>query len=267
MPRAFDESNARINLPRVPTGPPIANQGGGAPGIARPPAAPTGVQPRRRRDELVRPVSGPQTLVPQAPSQTQPLAPPTAPGLTPAPGAPAVTQPTPPGGPMAAPGPVPTKREFAGMSGEKITVQSPTGLPPETPSPDAQAAQIREQGTSLSPATATQEPPPAKTSPLGDQSPVEQFTRQRTDLPAGTNHHLRALAIPDTSMTPEERMRFEQTAVKDFQKFGRYSGDDDPEAPAPPIRPGRQSFNPTTGQWIRPEGSVSVIDKVMRFGR
>jgi hypothetical protein len=37
---------------------------------------------------------------------------------------------------------------------------------------------------------------------------------------------------------------------------------DDPHAPAPPIRVGKHSFNPMTGQWVEPEGQVSTLDRL-----
>lgn len=259
MARAFNDQNQRINLPRSPTASPVPNQGGVAPGLPRPAPAPRGVQTRQRRDEVVRPAINPQTTVPQAPSQTQPVAAPVPPSAQ-------LPPPRPPG-PTAPPGSVEMKREFMGPGGEKIQVQAAPGggLQPETPSPEAAEQTLREQGTSLQGAQTVSAPPPAKTSPLGDQSPVEQFTKATPSLPPGANQHLRSIAITNQSMTPEERMRFEQTAVRSFQQFGRYSGDDDPESPPPPIRPGKHSFNPTTGQWVAPEGQVSVIDKAMKL--
>ena len=59
------------------------------------------------------------------------------------------------------------------------------------------------------------------------------------------------------------RRRYKQDLARQTEEFGAYPGMDDPDAPAPPIRPLSYSFNPFTGKWVNPEGSESVID---RFG-
>ena len=115
--------------------------------------------------------------------------------------------------------------------------------------------------TEMAPAGTTKEPPPSKTSPLGGESPIEQLAQTEV-LPAGRNHHLREIGIGAGNLPPEQQKIVEAQTVRDFSRFGSYEGEDDPEAPPPPIRPGKNSFNPATNQWVKPEGKASMLDRL-----
>jgi hypothetical protein len=41
---------------------------------------------------------------------------------------------------------------------------------------------------------------------------------------------------------------------KQMKEYGSYPGMDDPDMPAPTIRPGKPNFNPHTGKWTRGSG-------------
>jgi hypothetical protein len=102
--------------------------------------------------------------------------------------------------------------------------------------------------------------PPMPKSPLGNDSPIEQADAQGK-LRAGQRHHLRAFGMADPGMDPSTAKEFERKAVRDMDLFGEYPGMDDPHAPPPPIRPGKNSLNPMTGMWVTPEGQVSVLER------
>lgn len=242
MPRQFDpNTNARIP---APTGPPAPQKGQprsspaarGAPGV------------RVRSDEVQKPIPAPG----QAPSDQR--------GFRASEGA-----------VFSAEGPVETKREFLDpQTGEKLTQEAPAeggGLgAPEEPE-QAQLTEMMSQGTSMTPKEAVEEPPPDKLSPLGKDSPLEQFMGGEggKGVRLGAKHHMREIAVPDGSnMSPEERKSHEKLTIRTFQRFGKYQGDDDPSSPAPPIRPGKYNFNPTTGQRIPPEGAIDLVGQKMK---
>lgn len=121
--------------------------------------------------------------------------------------------------------------------------------------------------TEMAPAGTTKEPPPSKTSPLGAESPIEQLSQNEPDLPAGRNHHLREIGIGEGNLPPDQQKIQEAQTVRDFSRFGSYEGEDDPEAPPPPIRPGKNSYNPATAQWVKPEGQVSMLDRLGKISK
>jgi len=128
---------------------------------------------------------------------------------------------------------------------------------------DQRAAEMQKQ-TDMAPEGTTKPPPPKKTSPLGQDSPIEQIA-QKEPMPTGREHHLRQLGIDET-LPPEQARVLEAQTVRDFQRFGSYTGEDDPEAPPPPIRPGKHTFNPASGEWLKPEGKVSMLDRLTKIG-
>jgi hypothetical protein len=125
-------------------------------------------------------------------------------------------------------------------------------------SPQETANTIQAQGE----AVMQQKPEPAlPKSSLGAESPIEQADAGGK-LRAGTRHHLRSLGFQTSGMDPKTAKNFERQAVRDFDLYGEYPGMDDPHSPPPPIRPGKHSFNPMTGQYVAPEGTVSVLDRL-----
>jgi hypothetical protein len=104
--------------------------------------------------------------------------------------------------------------------------------------------------------------PPKARSPLGNDSPIERAEGQG-HLRKGQSQHLRSFGIAQPGMSKEEGKRHEAMALRDMDRFGEYDGMDDPNSPPPPIRPGQNSFNPMTAQWVEPEGQVSILS---RFG-
>lgn len=243
MPRAFDDTERRINKPRLPAGPPVPNQGGPVGGHAQPEITPRGVVQRRaRKDEVVRPV-------PSSPSQTGPSGPPEAPVGR-------------PGAPKQPEFGREVSRKYEGPMGESITVK-----PPKMPTPGDEAMQRQQdpgapgqftQGTSMQTAESRTPLPPAKTSPLGADSPIEKAAGAGRLAP-GQDRHLRSIGIPDQPLGLEQQKQFEAVALQDMERFGQYEGMDDPESPPPPIRPGKNSFNPETGQWVTPANKVSPM--------
>jgi hypothetical protein len=128
--------------------------------------------------------------------------------------------------------------------------------------PQQAASAIQAQGE----AAMQQKPEPAlPKSSLGADSPIEQADAGGK-LRAGTRHHMRAIGFQTSGMDPQTAKEFERKAVRDFDQFGEYPGMDDPHAPAPPVRPGKHSFNPMTGQFVEPEGAVSVLDRMAPAG-
>lgn len=227
MPRAF-ENGDRINLPRPPAS-------GRPQQYARPMVSPTGSPDiRARRGELQRPAlpqppPGPpgREIIPQQP-----------------PGAPSQTRPVEP----------------------PAFGQPPMGEDRMAP-PGADRLQQQQQAQQLDQMRPQDQvpQPPKRSSPLGDNSPIEQASRMAgPETPAGADAHLRKIGLPDTPLPGPQQKLYEARAVKDYKRFGDYSGQDDPDAPPPPIRPGKHSFNPTTGQWVLPEGQVSVLDRFMK---
>ena len=103
--------------------------------------------------------------------------------------------------------------------------------------------------------------PPMPKSSLGADSPIEQADSKQK-LRSGTRHHIREIGMQTAGMDPKSAKELERKAVRDFDLFGEYPGMDDPHSPPPPIRPGKNSFNPMTGQWVTPEGQVSVLDRM-----
>ena len=103
--------------------------------------------------------------------------------------------------------------------------------------------------------------PPMPKSSLGADSPIEQADSKQK-LRSGTRHHIREIGMQTAGMDPKSAKELERKAVRDFDLFGEYPGMDDPHSPPPPIRPGKNSFNPMTGQWVPPEGQVSVFDRM-----
>ena len=103
--------------------------------------------------------------------------------------------------------------------------------------------------------------PPMPKSSLGADSPIEQADSKQK-LRSGTRHHIREIGMQTAGMDPKSAKELERKAVRDFDLFGEYPGMDDPHSPPPPIRPGKNSFNPMTGQWVPPEGQVSVLDRM-----
>lgn len=244
MPRSFDPNTGQ-RIPK-PVGPPGPNAG-------KPrsmPAARAGSPAIVRQNEVAeaQPTAAPR----QAPSQTQAVPPQEFTAR-----------------PMAAP-PVETKRETVDpTTGAKTVEEAPaeTGGLQRPEGPEAkQQDQMLKQGTSMAPSEASEPAPPEKKSPLGMDSPLEKFLgdeKVSSSIPLGAKHHMRSVAIPDQNMSPEERKRYEQQTIRTFQKFGRYHGDDDPNAPAPPIRPGKINYNPLTGRIIMPEGQIDRVTPVL----
>ncbi len=138
---------------------------------------------------------------------------------------------------------------------EQGNMEPAPGLSPEQAMEDASA-----QEEAL--ANQAKPEPPMQKSPLGRESPIEQADAAGK-LRAGQKHHLRALGLSQPGMDPQTAKAYEKAAVRDMELFGEYDGMDDPHAPPPPIRPGKHSFNPKTGQFVSPEGSVSVLDRMM----
>lgn len=249
MPRAFDKlTDKRINLPRPP-----GNELKPAP--RRPAVSPTGSPDvRKRRGEVVRPV-------PQAPAHTKRAIPRGGftggregrfvrrdgrmeGGLLPKPPQAEVVETqekvTPDGG----------REVRQRLEGERVAEE----FKQEQRSLDMQ------KETEMAPEGSTKPPPPKKTSPLGQNSPIEQLSQQEP-MPQGRDHHLRQIGI-DESLPPAQAKTLEAQTIRDFQRFGSYEGEDDPEAPPPPIRPGKNSYNPATGEWLKPEGKVSMLDRL-----
>lgn len=281
MPRAFDEQRRRINLPR----PPVTVRPGET--LPRPAISPNPTPDiRARRDELVRPVAPPTRLIPkvslQAPSAQQPVPPVAPPSPAPTP------PPTPPAGrPQLVGGPQPQVPGIPQVDrrGQTIPLKSEDqqtliAVPPDArpgaselaaagirieSSDDLGAASrsLSELGDASRAAMGLTPAGPPKSSPLGPSSPVERFS---AGLQPGENVHLREIAFGADSqgLSPDRQAAHERGIVRQFQRFGKYSGSEDPNSPPPPIRPGRASFNPTTGQWVLPEGQVSVLDRLIR---
>lgn len=57
-----------------------------------------------------------------------------------------------------------------------------------------------------------------------------------------------------TPLTERQNRAFNVNAAQQLEKFGEYPGKGDPDAPAPPIRPGGRSFNPFSGSFTGEEG-------------
>lgn len=53
-------------------------------------------------------------------------------------------------------------------------------------------------------------------------------------------------------MTPEQAVAYQTATVQARRDFGPHPWAGDPNAPPPPVQPGRASFNPFTGQWSGP---------------
>jgi hypothetical protein len=149
------------------------------------------------------------------------------------------------------PGAVKTKEQFLGPSGEKISV---------TPSQEQQDAQAM---GALPPTPAQAQagavPPPAAPSPLGAESPIEQYN-QTGGFQTGQNAHIRDITFKKMSgMSREQQLAYEQQAVRDFTSFGSYEGMDDPNAPPPPVNVGGYSYNPESNHWVEPQDKPSVM--------
>lgn len=233
MPRAVDKTTgARTNLPR----PPGATARGTLP---RPAVSPTGSGDiRARKGEVVRPAPPAQ-----APSHTKPYVGQDGRMVEQIPRPPEMVE---------------TAEEITPDGGRKVREKLQGAHVAEEFKQEKQVAEMRE--ATMGPEGPTEPPPPKKVSPLGDASPIEQALKVGP-MPAGREQHLRAIGI-DEQMTPEQAKVFEAQAVRDFERFGPYDGDDDPNAPPPPIRPGKNSYNPRTGTWLKPEGKVSMLDRL-----
>lgn len=86
----------------------------------------------------------------------------------------------------------------------------------------------------------------------------------------GTMTHMKRLTdsmdgdgVDPGGMDESTRRRYKADAVRQTEEYGPYPGMDDPDSPAPPIRPLSWSFNPHTSKMVAPEGAESYID---RFG-
>jgi len=58
---------------------------------------------------------------------------------------------------------------------------------------------------------------------------------------------------PDGNVTPtpEMQQQYQQAVVSRRREFGPTPFASDPSAPQPPVRLGRPSINPFTGQWLK----------------
>jgi len=87
----------------------------------------------------------------------------------------------------------------------------------------------------------------------------------------GTMSHMKKIAeskdgdgVDSSTMDEGTRRRYKADLTRQAEEFGAYPGMDDPDSPAPPIRPLSFSFNAHTGKWVSPEGQDSILD---RFGK
>ena len=58
----------------------------------------------------------------------------------------------------------------------------------------------------------------------------------------------------NAKMTPQMAQKYQQDVKEQLKSFGSFPGQDDPAAPAPPIREGGRSFNPYTGKFTGERG-------------
>lgn len=59
---------------------------------------------------------------------------------------------------------------------------------------------------------------------------------------------------PPGDFSPEQKKQFKEDAELQLREYGDYPGKGDPSAPAPPIRPGKRSFNPFSGKFSGEKG-------------
>jgi len=86
----------------------------------------------------------------------------------------------------------------------------------------------------------------------------------------GTMDHMKRLVestdgdgVDVGTMDEGTRRRYKADAVRQMEEYGAYPGMDDPDSPAPPVRPLSWSYNPHSNKMVSPEGAESYID---RFG-
>ena len=72
-------------------------------------------------------------------------------------------------------------------------------------------------------------------------------------IPQGTYDKVVNAKVP-SNLSPEQGKKYREDAEKQLRDFGDYPGRSDPKAPAPPIRPGKRSYNPFTGRFTGGQG-------------
>jgi hypothetical protein len=85
----------------------------------------------------------------------------------------------------------------------------------------------------------------------------------------GTKSHMQRIfdstdgdGVDVNTLDDGTKKRYKADVVRQTEEFGAYPGMDDPDSPAPPIRPLSYSFNSFTGKWVSPEGRESMLDRL-----